>query len=261
MLDAGIDVFSTLNVQHLESLNDRVAELTGVRVRETVPDAVLGTADEIIMIDLTPEALLARLRAGKVYAPERVPAALNGFFKIENLAALREVALRQVAENVESRRLTTEVVGTREESVAQRAPAAVGERLLALVQPQPASQRLVRRAFRSAQRLGADLDLSGSSARGGSPTKTRSAACARSASSRPHSVRRCSSRSPTTSSRRCRAWSAQRGTTYRVHGSAAPGARARAPAAPAAAATDRPYCGRRHPHRRRPLAAPRRAAP
>ncbi|HEX4364873.1 MAG TPA: histidine kinase [Solirubrobacteraceae bacterium] len=159
VLGAGIDVFSTLNVQHLESLNDRVAELTGVRVRETVPDAVLGTADEIVMIDLTPEALLGRLRAGKVYPAERVPAALNGFFKIENLAALREVALRQIAENVEARRLTTEVVGTREESVARGAPAAVGERLLALVEPRPASQRLVRRAFRSAQRLGADLDL------------------------------------------------------------------------------------------------------
>jgi two-component system sensor histidine kinase KdpD len=169
VLDAGIDVFSTLNVQHLESLNDRVAELTGVHVRETVPDAVLGTADEIIMIDLSPEALLARLRAGKVYAPERVPAALNGFFKIENLAALREVALRQVAENVESRRLTTEVLSTREESVARRAPAAVGERLLALIKPDPASQRLVRRAFRSAQRLGADLDLLWVKPPGGSP--------------------------------------------------------------------------------------------
>jgi two-component system sensor histidine kinase KdpD len=159
--DAGIDVLSTLNVQHLESLNDRVAELSGVRVRETVPDAVLGYADEVVLIDLTPEALLARLRAGKVYPPERIEPALNGFFKIENLAALREVALRQVAEEVGAKRLTTETVGlgTREETVAADAPQAVSERLLALVEPYPGAQRLVRRAWRSAQRLGAVLDL------------------------------------------------------------------------------------------------------
>jgi two-component system, OmpR family, sensor histidine kinase KdpD len=162
VLAAGIDVFSTVNVQHLESLNDQVAELTGVRVRETVPDSVLGTADEVVLIDLTPEALVARLRAGKIYPGENVEAALNNFFKIENLAALREVSLRQVAEDVESKRLTlhqVEPVGTREERVAEEVPRAVGERLLALVRPQPSSQRLVRRAWRSAQRLGTDLDL------------------------------------------------------------------------------------------------------
>ena len=105
VLEAGIDVFSTVNVQHLESLNDQVAELTGVRVRETVPDSVLGSADEVVLIDLTPEALIARLRAGKIYPGENIDAALNNFFKIENLAALREVSLRQVAEDVESKRL------------------------------------------------------------------------------------------------------------------------------------------------------------
>ena len=163
VLAAGIDVFSTVNVQHLESLNDQVAELTGVRVRETVPDRVLGEADEVVLIDLTPEALIARLRAGKVYPGENVAAALDNFFKIENLAALREVSLRQVAEDVESKRLVQtelEPLGTRvEEKVAADAPKAVGERLLALVRPQPSSQRLVRRAWRSAQRLGTDLDL------------------------------------------------------------------------------------------------------
>jgi two-component system sensor histidine kinase KdpD len=162
VLAAGIDVFSTVNVQHLESLNDRVAELTGVRVRETVPDSVLGTADEVVLIDLTPEALVARLRAGKIYPGENVDAALNNFFRIENLAALREVSLRQVAEDVESKRLTlhvTEPLGTREERVAEEVPKAVGERVLALVRPQPSSQRLVRRAWRSAQRLGTELDL------------------------------------------------------------------------------------------------------
>jgi two-component system, OmpR family, sensor histidine kinase KdpD len=163
VLATGIDVFSTVNVQHLESLNDQVAELTGVRVRETVPDRVLGEADEVVLIDLTPEALIARLRAGKIYPGERIEAALDNFFKIENLAALREVSLRQVAEDVESKRLVyTEQapLGTRvEEKVAADAPKAVGERLLALVRPQPSSQRLVRRAWRSAQRLGTDLDL------------------------------------------------------------------------------------------------------
>jgi two-component system sensor histidine kinase KdpD len=158
LLDAGIDVLSTVNVQHLESLNDQVAELSGTRVRETVPDSVLGRADEVVLIDLSPEALLTRLRAGKIYKPERVEAALNGFFRIENLSALREVALRQVAEEVESKRLVTEVVGTREDLAADL-PQAVGERLLALVEPYPGAQRLVRRAWRSAQRLGAQLDL------------------------------------------------------------------------------------------------------
>jgi|SRR5689334_8708477 len=162
VLAAGVDVFSTVNVQHLESLNDRVAELTGVRVRETVPDSVLGSADEVVLIDLTPEALVARLRAGKIYPGENVAAALDNFFRIENLAALREVSLRQVAEDVESKRLTLHVpepLGTREERVAEEVPKAVGERVLALVRPQPSSQRLVRRAWRSAQRLGTELDL------------------------------------------------------------------------------------------------------
>jgi two-component system sensor histidine kinase KdpD len=162
VLAAGIDVFSTVNVQHLESLNDQVMQLTGVRVRETVPDSMLGAADEVVLIDITPEALIERLRAGKIYAPDRVPAALNGFFKLENLAALREVALREVAEEVESKRLVRETVGSiaREDRLIDTAaPQAVGERLLALVTPQPGSQRIVRRAWRSAQRLGAELDL------------------------------------------------------------------------------------------------------
>jgi two-component system sensor histidine kinase KdpD len=160
VLAAGIDVFSTVNVQHLESLNDQVAELTGTRVRETIPDAVLGEADEVVLIDLTPEALIARLRAGKIYPGETIEAALNNFFTVENLLALREVALRQVAQEVEAKRLVVEEpLGTREERVAGEVPRAVGERLLALITPRPSSQRLIRRAWRSAQRLGTDLDL------------------------------------------------------------------------------------------------------
>jgi two-component system sensor histidine kinase KdpD len=161
VLDAGIDVFSTVNVQHLESLNDQVAELTGTRVRETLPDHILGEADEVVLVDLTPEALIQRLRAGKVYPRERIDAALNGFFKLENLASLREVALRQVAEGVEHKRLTLETVTARDHEgmLESAALQAVAERLLALVKPTPKSQRVVRRAWRSAQRLQAELDI------------------------------------------------------------------------------------------------------
>ena len=160
VLDAGIDVVSTMNVQHLESLNDLVTELTGVRVRETVPDAVLARADDVVVVDLTPEELLERLRAGRVYPQERIEAALNGFFTIENLVALREVALRQVAEAAGAQRITRVELGTRGRSVSGEAAAsAVAERLLALVRPRPEDQRVVRRAWRSAQRLGAPLDV------------------------------------------------------------------------------------------------------
>ncbi len=161
VLDAGVDVFSTVNVQHLESLNDQVAELTGVRVTETFPDNVLAAADEVVLVDLTPEALVQRLREGRVYPQERVPTALNSFFRVENLSALREVALRQVAEDVEAKRLVTpvEALGTREEALFGDAPQPVAERVLALVRPGESAQRLVRRAWRSAQRLAADLDL------------------------------------------------------------------------------------------------------
>jgi two-component system, OmpR family, sensor histidine kinase KdpD len=162
VLAAGIDVFSSVNVQHLESLNDQVAELTGTRVRETVPDAVIGDADEVVLIDITPQSLIERLVAGKVYPAERVQTALNNFFKVENLAALREVALRQVAEEVEAKRIPVDGAAGRpgdERLIDSAAPAAVGERLLALVKPHPRSQRVVRRAWRSAQRLGAELDV------------------------------------------------------------------------------------------------------
>jgi two-component system sensor histidine kinase KdpD len=165
VIEAGIDVFSTINVQHLESLNDQITQLTGARVRETIPDEVLSAADEVVLTDLTPEALIARLRAGKVYRPERVPAALNNFFKIENLSALRETALRQVAEDVEVKRLVREpspIVHRDEEGLlgpSEPAPQAIAERLLALATLAPDSERVVRRAWRSAQRLDAELDV------------------------------------------------------------------------------------------------------
>ena len=150
ILDAGIDVISTVNVQHLESLNDEVAELTGVRVRETFPDRILEEADEVVLVDLTPEALQERLRAGKIYKQDRAEAALLNFFTGENLSRLRELALREVAEDVESRRMHTIL-----DPLSQQA---IAERVLALVEPQPKSQRIMRRAWRSAERLGAQMD-------------------------------------------------------------------------------------------------------
>jgi two-component system sensor histidine kinase KdpD len=143
VLAAGIDVYSTVNIQHIEGLNDTVTELTGIRVRETIPDTMLSAADEVVLVDLTPQSLIERLRAGKIYKQDAIGAALDGFFKIENLASLREVALRQVAEEVEAKRVRADI----------------GDRLLALITPKPEAQRLVRRAWRSAQRLGAELDV------------------------------------------------------------------------------------------------------
>jgi two-component system sensor histidine kinase KdpD len=150
ILAAGVDVTSTVNVQHLESLNDEVFELTGVRVRETFPDRVLDDADEVVLVDLTPEALQERLLAGKVYRADHVDTALQNFFRVDNLAALRELVLRELAEDVEARR-TTAVL----DPLSQHA---VAERILALVTPEPRSQRILRRAFRSGQRLDAQVD-------------------------------------------------------------------------------------------------------
>jgi two-component system sensor histidine kinase KdpD len=150
VLAAGIDVVSTVNVQHLESLNDSIFELTGVRVRETFPDHVLDDADEVVLVDLTPEALQERLRAGKVYRRDRVEVALQNFFRLDNLGALRELALRELAEDVEARR--------RPADLDPLSTQAVAERVLALVEPQPKSQRIMRRAWRSSQRLGSEID-------------------------------------------------------------------------------------------------------
>ncbi|HSP72329.1 MAG TPA: sensor histidine kinase KdpD [Gaiellaceae bacterium] len=150
ILAVGIDVVSTVNVQHLESLNDSIAELTDIRVRETFPDRVLEEADEVVLVDLTPEALQERLRAGKVYPRERAQVALDNFFRVEKLSALRELALREVAEDVEARR-----TGITLDPLSRQA---VAERVLALVTPDARSQRILRRAWRSAERLAAQLD-------------------------------------------------------------------------------------------------------
>src|SRR5882672_7668777 len=103
LLDAGIDVLTTMNIQHLESLNDQVWHITGIRVRETVPDWVVQQADEVVMIDLTPRALLNRLQRGVVYERQKAERALQNFFREQTLVALRELALRQAAHEVEHR--------------------------------------------------------------------------------------------------------------------------------------------------------------
>ncbi len=150
VLQAGIDVISTVNVQHLESLNDAISEFTGVRVRETFPDKVLDDADEVVLVDISPDSLQERIRAGKVYPRDRIETSLANFFRRENLEALREFALREVAEDAEARRHTNVL-----DPLSLRA---VGERVLALIEPQPKSQRILRRAWRSAQRLGSEID-------------------------------------------------------------------------------------------------------
>jgi two-component system sensor histidine kinase KdpD len=144
LLDAGISVHTTLNVQHIESLNDIVARATGVTVRETVPDAVLDLADEVEIVDLPPDALLERLHAGKVYIPEAARAAAASFFQKGHLSALRELALRKTAQLVDQRRREDRQAG------GARRLRTTSERVLVCVGPSPFSARLVRAAHRMA---------------------------------------------------------------------------------------------------------------
>jgi len=148
LLDAGIDVYTTLNVQHVESLNDVLTQITGVIVRETVPDRVIDEADEIEVVDLAPPELLQRLREGKVYVPDMAARAIQQFFNEGNLYALRELALRRAAERVDEQMLA--YMQTR----AIPGPWAAGEHLLVSIGPGPLSERLVRTARRQADRMG-----------------------------------------------------------------------------------------------------------
>jgi two-component system, OmpR family, sensor histidine kinase KdpD len=154
LLDAGIEVLTTMNVQHLESLNDQIWQSTGIRVRETIPDWVLKRADEVVMVDLTPGALLNRLSRGVVYAPERAEAALQNFFKESTLVALRELAMRQAAHVVESRLSSDEESST---SSSGSVPEQHGqERVLLVIGPDPSSAALIRRGRRVADYLRAE---------------------------------------------------------------------------------------------------------
>ncbi len=150
ILDAGIDVYTTLNVQHLESMNDVVAQVTGVVVRETVPDRVLDEASEIEVIDLPPDELLNRLQEGKVYVPDQAQRAVEKFFRKGNLSALREMSLRRAAERVDNQ--MRNYMRTR----AIQGPWGIAERLLVCVSPSPLSEKLVRTTKRLSNELNAE---------------------------------------------------------------------------------------------------------
>ena len=152
LLSKGIDVYTTLNIQHIESLNDVVAQITGVRVRETVPDSILDRADAIELVDLTPDDLIQRLKEGKVYVPKQAERALEHFFSPANLTALRELALRRTAERVDEQ-LLDEM-----QARAISGPWPAGERLLVCVSEDPRAAGLVRYTKRLADRLHALLD-------------------------------------------------------------------------------------------------------
>lgn len=151
ILDAGIDVVTTLNVQHLESLNDLVASITGIEVRETLPDRILDQADEVELIDIAPHALRQRMKHGNIYPPERVEAALNNFFREGNLTALRELALRRTTEKTEAQL---------QQYLAEHAihkTWAAAERVLVGFDHRPYSRQVIRDAWRLAHGLDANL--------------------------------------------------------------------------------------------------------
>lgn len=145
ILNAGIDVYSTLNIQHIESLNDVVARITSIIVRERVPDRVLEEADQVVVVDVTPETLQERLRDGKIYAPEKIEQSLNNFFQRRHLIALRELALREVADTVEET-----AKHNPHEQVCN-----IHERVLVCISTYPNSVQLIRRGARIASYMNA----------------------------------------------------------------------------------------------------------
>ena len=151
ILDAGIDVVTTLNIQHLESLNDLVASITGVRVRETLPDWILDQAEEVELIDISPYALRQRMRHGNIYPPERIDAALNNFFREGNLTALREIALRRTAEKTEAQ--LQEYMT--QHGITEMKPA--GERVMVGFDHRPHTREVIRDAWRLSHGLHAEL--------------------------------------------------------------------------------------------------------
>jgi two-component system, OmpR family, sensor histidine kinase KdpD len=165
LLDAGIDVLTTMNVQHLESLNDQVWHVTGIRVRETIPDWVVDEADEVVFVDLTPRALRNRLERGVVYGQEKARRAMENFFTEANLTALREMAIRHTAHEVEEKLFTapaaepqpgTPATAAGTAGAAATKPAARRERVLVCLTGSPSSAMLIRRGKRVADYLQAD---------------------------------------------------------------------------------------------------------
>ncbi|MBZ5723852.1 MAG: histidine kinase [Acidobacteriia bacterium] len=155
LLCAGIDVLTTMNVQHLESLNDQVWHTTGIRVRETIPDWVVDEADEVVLVDLTPRALRNRLERGVVYGQEKARRAMENFFTESNLTALREMALRHTAHEVEER-LDTAAAPRGAETPQEARPTGRAERILICLTGRPSSAILIRRGKRVADYLRAD---------------------------------------------------------------------------------------------------------
>jgi two-component system sensor histidine kinase KdpD len=159
LLEAGINVLTTMNIQHLESLNDQIWQIAGIRVRETVPDWVMQQADQVVMVDLTPRALLNRLARGVVYSQEKAQKALENFFQESTLVALRELALRQTAHEVEIRQVDYDAPGFELEPGYRDEgdePHAAADRILILVTPDPSTAMLIRRGKRVADYLHAD---------------------------------------------------------------------------------------------------------
>jgi len=157
LLDAGVDVITTMNIQHLESLNDQMREITGIQVRETIPDWVVNRAEEVVLADLTPRALLNRLDRGVVYAPEKAQRAKENFFKETSLSALREMALRQTAHEIDVRQSEDPPVNGN--AVVTRTDAAgndLHERILVHITEAPTTAALIRRGRRVADYLKAD---------------------------------------------------------------------------------------------------------
>jgi two-component system sensor histidine kinase KdpD len=152
LLEAGIDVYSTVNIQHIESLNDTVAKITGVIVRERIPDRILENADEVVVVDVTPETLQERLRDGKIYAPEKIDQSLNNFFQRRHLIALRELALREIADNIEDDLEAHDRSGSSTNLVCN-----IHERVLVCVSTYPNSLQLLRRGARIAGYMHAQL--------------------------------------------------------------------------------------------------------
>jgi two-component system sensor histidine kinase KdpD len=155
ILEQGIDVLTTMNVQHLESLNDQMTQITGVKVRETIPDWVMKKADEVVMVDLTPRALLNRLERGVVYPPDKAQRALQNFFRESSLVALREMALRQTAHEVEERMEQSEET-QRPASQASNRGHRLDDAVVIYVSDDPSTAMLIRRGKRVADLIHAD---------------------------------------------------------------------------------------------------------
>jgi two-component system sensor histidine kinase KdpD len=153
LLDAGINVLTTMNIQHLESLNDQVWQITGIRIRETIPDWVVQQADEVVMVDLTPRALLNRLERGVVYGREKAERAMQNFFRESTLVALRELALRETAHEVEHRHVNGDAATAAKEGIGS---AQKQHKILVLVTTDPGSAMLIRRAKRVGDFLDAE---------------------------------------------------------------------------------------------------------